>query len=309
MPRPPQEKPAPSAGLSIGALSRACSIPVATLRTWESRYGYPQPERRDSGHRVYPVASVARLRRVAEAIARGHRASHVLTASEADLQALLGCDRAASPAARSSLSDVAAADPAALLQAVRAFDGGSLCQLLTAQWSRLGPLAFLEGCLVPLIRTVGDEWAGGRLQIRHEHFLSQRVEDLLRALRHPYEERARGPLVVLATLPGELHGLGLQMAALALSVAGCVTCVLGTDTPVEQIAESTTELGARAVAVSVSAAGSARAARAQLRTLRATVPHRTTVIAGGSGAAAGVERVTVIATFSGLTEWAATVVS
>ena len=55
------------ARLSIGALSRATGIPVETLRTWESRYGYPVPERRPSGHRVYPLESVPRLRRIAEA--------------------------------------------------------------------------------------------------------------------------------------------------------------------------------------------------------------------------------------------------
>jgi len=37
--------------------------------------------------------------------------------------------------------------------------------------------------------------------------LSGRVGDLLRTYRLPFEERARGPLVVLATLPGEMHAL------------------------------------------------------------------------------------------------------
>jgi len=37
---------APSARLTIGALSRATGIPVETLRTWESRYGFPEPERK-----------------------------------------------------------------------------------------------------------------------------------------------------------------------------------------------------------------------------------------------------------------------
>jgi hypothetical protein len=39
--------------ISIGALSRATGIPVETLRTWEARYGFPIPERKRSGHRVY----------------------------------------------------------------------------------------------------------------------------------------------------------------------------------------------------------------------------------------------------------------
>jgi len=52
------------ARLSIGALSRATGIPVETLRTWEGRYGFPVPERRPSGHRVYALSTIPRLRRI-----------------------------------------------------------------------------------------------------------------------------------------------------------------------------------------------------------------------------------------------------
>src|SRR4029077_16215410 len=75
--------------LSIGALARATSIRVETLRTWERRYGYPVPERKPSGHRLYPVASVSRLRRIAQALASGHRASEGGSASESAPRVLL----------------------------------------------------------------------------------------------------------------------------------------------------------------------------------------------------------------------------
>ena len=87
MPEPGHETK--GARLSIGALSRATGIPVETLRTWESRYGFPVPERRPSGHRVYPLSIAPRLRRIAEALARGHRAGQVVPASDADLRQLL----------------------------------------------------------------------------------------------------------------------------------------------------------------------------------------------------------------------------
>jgi hypothetical protein len=80
MSRTTTAREAPSGLLSIGALSAATGIPVETLRTWERRYGYPRPQRKPSGHRVYPVTAVPRLRRVAQAIARGHRAAEVLRA-------------------------------------------------------------------------------------------------------------------------------------------------------------------------------------------------------------------------------------
>ena len=81
--------PAPDGLLSIGALSAATGIPIPTIRSWERRYGFPAADRKPSGHRVYPLDTVPRLRRIAEAIRRGHRAAEALTASEATLTALL----------------------------------------------------------------------------------------------------------------------------------------------------------------------------------------------------------------------------
>ena len=85
---------------------------------------------------------------------------------------------------------------------MRAFDGDRLTRLLLADWSSLGTLDFVRGRVAPLVRPAGDAWEAGQLEVRHEHFLSERVGDVLRALRLRLEERASGPLVVLATLVG-----------------------------------------------------------------------------------------------------------
>lgn len=83
----------PKGMISIGALSRASGIPVPTLRTWERRYGYPTPVRKPSGHRLYPLSGVARLRRMAEAIHLGHRVGDLVPLRDEDLQRILRADR------------------------------------------------------------------------------------------------------------------------------------------------------------------------------------------------------------------------
>lgn len=42
-----------TSGLSIGALARRTGVGVSTLRAWERRYGFPVPQRLESGHRRY----------------------------------------------------------------------------------------------------------------------------------------------------------------------------------------------------------------------------------------------------------------
>ena len=75
--------------LSIGALSAATGVPVETIRSWERRYGFHVAERKPSGHRVYALDTVARLRLISDALGRGHRAAEVVAASESALESLL----------------------------------------------------------------------------------------------------------------------------------------------------------------------------------------------------------------------------
>jgi DICT domain-containing protein len=56
-----------SAGLSIGDIAARSGVAVGTLRMWESRYGFPSPERLPSGHRRYSETDLERVRMVVRA--------------------------------------------------------------------------------------------------------------------------------------------------------------------------------------------------------------------------------------------------
>ena len=291
------------ARLSIGALARATGIPVETLRTWESRYGYPIPERRPSGHRVYAVSIVARLRRIGEALARGHRAAQVVAASDVHLAALLDATQGSRADLAVPLLPGQPVDPGEMLKLVERFDAGRLTRLLVDEWARLGPLDFLNLRVSPLVRAVGDAWESGDLDVRHEHFLSERIGDLLRSLRLPFEERASGPLVVVGSLPGETHGLGLQMAALVLASAGCRVLFLGTEVPLSEMATLAHDLPARAVAISVSLATRGAATNRKLHKLRNVLPRRVRLLVGGEGAPKALGGAEVFTDLGGLDAW------
>jgi methanogenic corrinoid protein MtbC1 len=292
------------ARLSIGALSRATGIPVETLRTWESRYGFPVPERRPSGHRVYALSTVPRLRRISEALARGHRAGQVVPVPDADLRQLLAAAPTAPFASPADSSPLATGEVPHLLRLVESFESDRLTHAFLSASARVGALPFLETVAAPLLRAVGDAWAKGRLQVRHEHFLTERLGDVLRSLRLPLEERAGGPLVVLSTLPGEAHGLGLQMAALVAASAGCRILYLGTETPIPDMVPLTRELVARALAMSVATSGRKPRTAALLRRVRGMLPRRTALLVGGEGAPAASPGVQVFADLRGLDGWA-----
>jgi DICT domain-containing protein len=57
--------------LSIGDVVRATGLGEATLRAWERRYGFPQPQREPSGHRRYGAEEVERILRILAERERG----------------------------------------------------------------------------------------------------------------------------------------------------------------------------------------------------------------------------------------------
>lgn len=67
---------------SISAVARMLDVPVATIRTWEDRYGLVVPERNHSGHRLYSREQVEQLKYVTTRMSEG--------ASAADAHRLLG---------------------------------------------------------------------------------------------------------------------------------------------------------------------------------------------------------------------------
>ncbi|HSE27084.1 MAG TPA: MerR family transcriptional regulator, partial [Gemmatimonadales bacterium] len=191
---PAAPEPVADGLLSIGALSAATGVPVETIRTWERRYGFPVAERKPSGHRVYPLTTVPRLRLIAQALTRGHRAAEVVPAPEPVLESLLAAvPPAPAPPGRTPLPSGVPADPADLLDAVRGFEAERLKRVLQADWARLGPIEFLERRAAPFLTAVGEAWAAGALDVRHEHFASACLGDFLRAVRMPLDDRATGP--------------------------------------------------------------------------------------------------------------------
>jgi DICT domain-containing protein len=62
--QPPSSRTGRKHGLTISDLARRTGLTPATLRTWESRHGFPRPKRLDSGHRRYDEHDVTLVQQV-----------------------------------------------------------------------------------------------------------------------------------------------------------------------------------------------------------------------------------------------------
>lgn len=287
--------------LTIGALSRATGVPVETLRTWERRYGFPDPARNDAGHRIYSPADVERIRLIDRALQTGNRAAQVVPLSELDLRELIALE--SDPAAL-VVRDPTHEHVEVWLNAARDFDGPRLEQLFQSAWLELGPLGFLRERVGPFLFEVGAAWAERRLAIAHEHFASERLRDFMVSHWRPLSDRARGPIVLCATLPGESHVLGLHMIAIVFAVSGLRVVNIGADSPVGEVARTANNKRAAAVAISVSVAANRFVARTELAQLRDLLDDDIDLIIGGLGAPRGIPGVKHIDALDELVAWA-----
>jgi methanogenic corrinoid protein MtbC1 len=269
--------------LSIGALSVATGVPVETIRTWERRYGFPAPvTRAGSGHRRYPLDAVEQLRLAVRGLAAGHKPSVLLRATPATLRDLVAVSdadgRRAVPAFAAGGSFVDRC-----LERVIRLDGEGLLSELNRGWNEAGALEFLGVGLGPLLDAIGERWSRGELEVGHEHFASEHTREFLSARWRAMSERAHGPPIVCATLSGELHVLGLHMAATALALAGARVIFLGANTPPEDIVRAVQQQDARAVALSGAAGASPRDLDRDVATLASRLPPDVPVLASGAG--------------------------
>ena len=62
---------------SISAVAAALGVPVATLRTWEDRYGLVVPERTPSRHRLFSRRQVEQLEFVKAQMDEGLSLIHI----------------------------------------------------------------------------------------------------------------------------------------------------------------------------------------------------------------------------------------
>jgi len=265
-----------SRSFPIRVVARRTGITEATLRMWERRYGFPDPSRRPSGARMYSVEQVEALELIAKALELGYRAGEVVAKPADELAQLIA-------EARGSHATGEIADVAGLMALVEAEDPPVLAQALRRALAALGIRRFVRELAEPLLVEVGERWHAGELSIRHEHFLTEAMTTELRQALALAGGAGR-PLVMLATLPGERHGLGLQLTALYLASWGAGCRSLGVDTPPREIAEAAVAQHADAVGLSVSMVEDHHDVVGDLSTLRSELPDSVPLWVGGQGA-------------------------
>jgi hypothetical protein len=266
--------------LSIAAVERMTRLSKDVLRSWEKRYGFPAPGRDANGERCYPAEQVERLRLMKRLIDQGYRPGRLASLPAEALAALL---RRHAPCPEPG--ERRAGDPIEHLLATVKQDPARFQLSMRDQLAREGLERFVMHIAAPLTAAVGERWVEGSFDVFNEHAYTEETARVLRHAIVALPGGRPGPRILLTTLPGEPHGLGLLMAEALLALDGAACVSLGTETPLQDIVRGACAYDAEIVALSFSAAFQRRQIGPALRQLRQALPAGTALWAGGAGVA------------------------
>ena len=265
--------------LSISAVERDVGLSKDTLRVWERRYAFPQPNRDAFGERVYPIEQVDKLRAIRRLMDAGYRPGKIISLSIERLQEV---SSELSSAPRTLLeANAEQEDLQRYIELTKSHDVDGLRQSLSQAALRMGMEHFVMKVVAPLNRMVGDAWARGYFEIFEEHIYTESIQVVLRNAISTIPQSGQHPRVLLTTFPQESHALGLLMAEALLTLNGARCYSLGVQTPIWDIVLAAKSQKVDVVALSFSATLNPNLVIDGLNELRAKLGTNVDVWAGG----------------------------
>jgi DNA-binding transcriptional MerR regulator/methylmalonyl-CoA mutase cobalamin-binding subunit len=261
----------------IGDVARETGLSKDTLRVWERRYGFPKPARNANEERVYSSEQIERLRVIRRLLDSGLRPGKIVGLPLHELNSFRAPVRAAASADADKLCA-----PQQLLALIKSHRADELHQCLVQQLMQLGLRHFILEVVVPLNGLVGNAWLMGCLEIFEEHLYAQQVQSLLQHALAAMPPSNLAPRVLLTTLPGEEHQLGILMAHAFFAMDGAHCVSLGTQTPPADILRAAAAYRVDIVGLSCSDANLSRVTNSQLSLLREGLDPAVELWVGGA---------------------------
>ena len=289
---------------SIAAVERDTGLTKDTLRVWERRYGFPNPGRDEFGERLYPIDQVDKLRVLRRLMDAGHRPGKLI---HLPMHALLLLGRqerlpASAAPAQTAAASLTAPDVSEFLALIRSRQPEVLRRSLAQALLRLGLERFVFDVAAPLTRLIGEVWPRDEFESFDERLSIESLQTVMRGALASISTPGAPPTVMLTTVPGEPHGLGLLMSESLLSLQGCRCLSLGVQTPLWDAVLAARAHRADVLALSFSSALNAAQVVDSLAELREMLPATIGIWAGGDSPALRRHRLAGVEVLAGLHE-------
>ncbi len=217
---------------SVGAVARRLGIPVATLRSWNQRYGLGPSQSYRGRHRRYTPTDFAVAVRMVELVRAG--------ASPAS---------AAVAALTVAVPVPQVGDLAPVISAVERLDAAELVAMITAHLTHHGVVATWNRLCRPIFAEIVGKQTGGAGFVDVEHLLSWAVTTSLHRVIPLLRNMSGGLPIVLACTDGEDHVLPLEVLRAALAELGMPALLLGASVPIAAVVDALAKHDRRPIVV------------------------------------------------------------
>lgn len=279
---------------NIKAVVQATNISPSTLRAWERRYNMCQPERSESGYRLYSDRDVATIRWLKAQVDAGMSISQAVSWLQSLIDESQNGSRTTLPDPTGRAFETADTPPPTrmdvqnfgtlqgrVLEALLRYDEPAAEQALANAFA-LYPVEHVgEYVIMPLMVEIGERWHRGQLSITREHYATNYLLQRLAALMRAVPDGNSAAVVWIGCAPGEQHVMGAMLLAIYLRRAGFAVRYLGQDLPEDDLVEEAHRQRPALILFSASGADAAQNLRGLCARLVELEPPRPIIGYGG----------------------------
>jgi DNA-binding transcriptional MerR regulator len=263
---------------NIKAVVQKTGIPADTVRAWERRYGVPQPQRTETGRRLYSEHDVAAIRWLRERTVAG------MTISQA-IQQLRSLGEDALNETPAELTQ-GPRNPTVLvdelLTALLAFDEVRASTIVGEAFSLYRIEEVCIQIFSPVLIEIGERWHRKEATVAQEHFASHFIQRRLTSLLQAYAPTTGRARIVTACAPDELHELGVLMLSVFLVRHAWHVIYLGANVPIADLVQTCARLQPALVCISAMNARTAQTLITAVEAINQLPQPRPLVAFGGA---------------------------
>jgi DNA-binding transcriptional MerR regulator len=238
---------------TIKVVTERTGVPSVTLRAWERRYAFLEPERLENNYRLYSERDIQVVRWIT------HRLEEGLSISNAVREYKNLRSQGVWPEA---LPTVSVPEPRQtpkyppeqyaqmLFDALTTHDEGRARKIVDSIQSMFDLNTIFFQIFQPCLYQIGDAWYRGEIRIATEHFASAFIRSILMNLLQAFPIYSSAPTLLVGCAPEEFHEIAPLMLSVLLRREGYQVEFLGPDLPVDDLVLYAEDTGSDMVIVS-----------------------------------------------------------
>ncbi len=214
----------------INQVAKITGLSKEVLRVWEKRYRLLSPERGPNRYRIYKEEDIELLKFLVSEIELGQSIGELASLGKDEILVRM----------RERIKEESTTSPRdqillELENYLLPLDAFSFEKRLNDLVVLLPFEEFFNRILIPLQIRVGELWFEGKMDISIEHYVTAQAKQKIYAAMNIISIEQRGPKVIVACPPWELHEIGAQIVAYFCATRRCRVIFLGANLPFQNL--------------------------------------------------------------------------